>query len=137
ALALAHHVARTRGLRLDGIFFFPGHIGGPSDAQKIALGALNALLADVVDLWSKSGLDARTISGGSTPTAFQSHLVTRMTEFRPGTYVYNDMNCVHGGFAMLEDCAGQVISTVVSAAVPGQIVIDAGTKALTSDRCGP
>jgi D-serine deaminase-like pyridoxal phosphate-dependent protein len=47
------------------------------------------------------------------------------------------MNSVHGGFASLDDCAARVIATVVSTAVPGQVVIDAGSKALTSDRCGP
>ena len=86
---------------------------------------------------ARHGLEARIVSGGSTPTALQSHLVTRMTEFRPGTYVYNDMNGVRGGFATLDDCAARVIATVVSTAVPGQFVIDAGSKALTSDRCGP
>jgi D-serine deaminase-like pyridoxal phosphate-dependent protein len=61
--------------------------------------------------------------------------VTRMTEFRPGTYVFNDMNCVRGNFAAMEDCAARVVATVVSDAVPAQVVIDAGSKTLTSDRC--
>ena len=60
-----------------------------------------------------------------------------MTEFRPGTYVYNDMNGVRGGSATFDDCAARVVATVISTAVPGQVVIDAGTKTLTSDRCGP
>ena len=34
----------------------------------------------------------------------------------------------------LEECAARVICTVVSNAVPGKVVIDAGTKTLTSDR---
>jgi len=75
--------------------------------------------------------------GGSTPTALQSHRVSRMTEFRPGTYVYHDMNGVRGGYASFDDCAARVVATVVSTAVPGQFVIDAGSKALTMDRCGP
>jgi D-serine deaminase-like pyridoxal phosphate-dependent protein len=137
ALSLARHVDRAAGLQLDGIMFFPGHIGGPSDAQAAQLKALDERLAEVLDLWERDGMEARIVSGGSTPTALQSHLVTRMTEFRPGTYIYNDMNSVHGGFASLDDCAARVIATVVSTAVPGQVVIDAGSKALTSDRCGP
>jgi D-serine deaminase-like pyridoxal phosphate-dependent protein len=35
---------------------------------------------------------------------------------------------------MLEDCAVKVCCTVVSDAVPGKVVIDAGTKTLSSDR---
>ncbi len=57
------------------------------------------------------------------------------TEIRPGTNVYNDMNTVRGGYCRLEDCAARITSTVISTAVPGQVVIDAGTKTLTSDRC--
>jgi D-serine deaminase-like pyridoxal phosphate-dependent protein len=60
-----------------------------------------------------------------------------MTEARPGTYVYHDMNGVHGGYATLADCAARIHCTVVSTAVPGQFVIDAGSKTLTQDRCGP
>jgi D-serine deaminase-like pyridoxal phosphate-dependent protein len=137
ALALARHVDRSPGLRLDGLLFFPGHISGPADAQGPALRAVDEKLAEVIDLWSRSGLEAFIVSGGSTPTAFQSHRVTRMNEIRPGTYIFNDMNCVHGGSATLDDCAARIVATVVSTAVPGQVVIDAGSKTLTSDRCGP
>ena len=47
------------------------------------------------------------------------------------------MNCVRGDCATLEECAARIIATVVSSAVPGQIVLDCGGKTLTSDRCGP
>jgi D-serine deaminase-like pyridoxal phosphate-dependent protein len=77
------------------------------------------------------------VSGGSTPTAFTSHLVTSLTEMRPGTYVYNDMNTVHAGYCELDDCAARIVCTVVSDAVPGQVIIDAGGKTLTYDKCGP
>jgi D-serine deaminase-like pyridoxal phosphate-dependent protein len=80
-------------------------------------------------------MNAPIVSGGSTPTAYQSHHVTHQTEIRPGTYIYNDMNTVRGGFCALEDCAATLVCTVVStAAVDGRVVIDAGTKTLTSDR---
>jgi D-serine deaminase-like pyridoxal phosphate-dependent protein len=91
----------------------------------------------VLSHWRRSGLEARIVSGASTPTAYQSHLVGHLTEIRPGTYVYNDMNCVRGQCAALDDCAARILATVVSTAVPGQVVLDAGSKTLTSDRCGP
>jgi D-serine deaminase-like pyridoxal phosphate-dependent protein len=138
ALALAQHVARQPGLRLDGVMFFPGHIWEKPAEQGTALRAVDALLDETLSLWRMSGLAAPIVSGGSTPTAFQSHLVTRQSEIRPGTYVYNDMNCVTGGYGVtLDDCAARVVCTVVSDAVPGQVVVDAGTKTLTSDRCHP
>jgi D-serine deaminase-like pyridoxal phosphate-dependent protein len=137
ALKLAQMVERTPGLRFDGLFCYPGHISGPAAGQEAALNAVSDKLAETLDLWSDHGIQARIVSGGSTPTAYQSHFVSEYTEIRPGTYIYNDMNTVHGGYCRLEDCAARIISTVVSTAVPGQVVIDAGSKTLTMDRCGP
>jgi D-serine deaminase-like pyridoxal phosphate-dependent protein len=137
ALTLAQHVSSKPNLRLDGLFFYPGHVKGPSPEQERQLRQVDALLQETLDLWKRHSLEAKTVSGGSTPTAYQSHLVTRMTEFRPGTYVFQDMNGVRGGYATLDDCAARVVATVVSTAVPDQFVIDAGSKTLASDRCSP
>jgi D-serine deaminase-like pyridoxal phosphate-dependent protein len=137
SLALAGHAADSPNVRLDGLFFYPGHIGGIPENQGKGLQKVDMLLAQALSLWKLKGLEAKIVSGGSTPTAFQSHLVPHATEIRPGTYVYHDMNGVHGGYATLDDCAARVVATVVSTAVPGQFVVDAGSKALTQDRCGP
>ena len=138
ALSLVQHATRSRGVRLDGLFFYPGHVGGPdSPAQKDKLAAVHAVVGETLALWKRHGIEAVIVSGGSTPTAFQSHLIPHTTEVRPGTYVYHDMNGVRGGYASLDDCAARVIATVVSTAVPDQFVIDAGSKTLTSDRCSP
>ncbi len=137
ALKLAQYVDATPGLRLDGLFCYPGHIVSPPGEQEAELLAVSDKLAETLKLWSEHGLQARIVSGGSTPTAYQSHQVPEYTEIRPGTYIYNDMNTVHGGYCSLEDCAVRVVCTVVSTAVPGQVVIDAGSKTLTSESCGP
>jgi D-serine deaminase-like pyridoxal phosphate-dependent protein len=138
ALALAEYASRAPGLSLDGILFFPGHLSqGPPAANEPKLRAISKMLAETLGLWKRAGLHARIVSGGSTPTAMQSHLIPELTEIRPGTYIFNDMNSVHSRCATLEDCAARIVTTVVSTAVPGQIVLDAGSKTLTSDRCGP
>jgi D-serine deaminase-like pyridoxal phosphate-dependent protein len=137
ALKLAQFVDATSGLRLDGLFCYPGHINQPAAEQTQALQAVSDKLAATLRMWTDHGLQARIVSGGSTPTAFQSHQIPEYTEIRPGTYIYNDMNTVRGGYCTLEDCAARLICTVVSTAVPGQVVIDAGSKTLTSDRCAP
>ncbi len=137
ALALAQRVSRTRGLRLDGLFCYPGHIWAPVAEQASALQAVAAQLDESRSLWKRHGLEARIVSGGSTPTAFQSHLVKPYTEIRPGTYVFNDMNTVRGGFCTLADCAAAIVCTVVSDAVRGKVVVDGGTKTFTSDLCQP
>jgi D-serine deaminase-like pyridoxal phosphate-dependent protein len=135
--ALAEIVLKTDGVRLDGLMCYPGHIWKPVTEQARSLREVASRLEGALDLWKEHGARAKIVSGGSTPTALQSHLVPQLTEIRPGTYVYNDMSTVRGGYCSLDDCAARVICTVVSTAVPGQVVIDAGTKALTSDRCIP
>ena len=136
-LALAQVVDSTAGLRLDGLFFFPGHLPPVPARQIDGLLAIGALLGEALNLWRISGLHATIVSGGSTPSALNSHHVGHLTEIRPGTYIFNDMNCVHGGSAKLEDCAARIVATVVSTAVPGQVVLDAGSKTLSTDMCGP
>jgi D-serine deaminase-like pyridoxal phosphate-dependent protein len=137
ALSLAQYVSRLPGLRLDGLMFYPGHVKDESHESLKQLAAADAKLAEALSLFSKGGLGASVVSGGSTPAAYQAHRIPSMTEARPGTYIFYDMNGVRGGYAKLEDCAARIHCTVVSTAVPGQFVIDAGSKTLTSDKCGP
>jgi D-serine deaminase-like pyridoxal phosphate-dependent protein len=53
---------------------------------------------------------------------------------RPGTYVFHDRTQVAHGAACASDVAATVLATVVSRPAPGRAVVDAGTKALSSDR---
>jgi D-serine deaminase-like pyridoxal phosphate-dependent protein len=52
---------------------------------------------------------------------------------RTGTYVYGDRACIANGSMRLEDCALRVLATVVSRPTPTRAIIDAGSKALSSD----
>jgi D-serine deaminase-like pyridoxal phosphate-dependent protein len=136
-LALAQAIDRASNLRLAGIMIYPGHVWEPPGEQHAALRAVGNLIGQTIALWREHGLEAQIVSGGSTPTAYQSHLVEGLTEIRPGTYIFNDMNTVWGGYCSLDDCAAWIAATVVSTAVPGQFVIDAGSKTLTKDPCIP
>ena len=53
-----------------------------------------------------------------------------MTEVRPGNYAFLDRMEGRGEFA-LDDCALRVHATVVSTAVPGRFIVDAGSKTLS------
>jgi D-serine deaminase-like pyridoxal phosphate-dependent protein len=137
ALALGQYVAGQKGLRLDGIMFYPGHVKDESAESLAQLAAVQERLTEAVGLFKRNGLNVGIVSGGSTPAAYQAHRIPSMTEARPGTYIFFDMNGVHGGYAKLDDVAARIHCTVISTAVPGQFVIDAGSKTLTSDKCGP
>lgn len=136
-VSLAEAVTHAPGLRLDGIFFYPGHVWDSPSEQSGPLHVVAEKLAEAVDRFDRLGLSREIVSGGSTPTAFQSHLMPQATDIRPGTSVFNDLNTIRGGFCSAEDVAATVLATVVSDAVTGQIVLDAGSKTLTSDRCVP
>ncbi len=130
AVALAKQVRDTTPLRFAGLMFYPGHIREHVNEQSPAIEKLANNIARYRDALDDAGLDARVVSGGSTPLAWRIHEVPGVTEIRPGTYVYNDRTTASIGACDWEDCALTVAATVVSTAVPGQAVIDAGTKAL-------
>ena len=129
-IALAHAVQAESSLEFAGIAFYPGHVREAVDDQDAKLRALGDALANALRQFADAGVSARVVSGGSTPTLWRTHEIPGVTEFRPGTYVYNDRTTAAIGACQLADCAATVLATVVSTAVSGQAVIDAGTKAL-------
>ena len=130
AIALAKLVTERQPLEFGGIAFYPGHVREPVDQQTLKLEQLNSGLRAAIDAFDKAGLHPPAVSGGSTPTMWHTHELPGVTELRPGTYVYNDRTTAAIGACEWNDCAFTVLATVVSTAVPGQAVIDAGTKAL-------
>jgi D-serine deaminase-like pyridoxal phosphate-dependent protein len=130
AVAIARHVTESEGLVFEGLAFYPGHVREPMSEQDQKLEELDLALSRALERFHDAGLAPRVVSGGSTPTLWRSHELPAVTELRPGTYVYNDLGTVATGACSLDDCALTVLATVVSTAVQGQAVIDAGTKAL-------
>jgi D-serine deaminase-like pyridoxal phosphate-dependent protein len=130
AIALARMVRERPPLEYAGINFYPGHIRRRPEDQEELLQRLDHELQAALGCLAEAGVSPRIVSGGSTPTAWATHRIRGLTEFRPGTYVYQDRSSVSLGVCQRDDCAFTVLATVVSTAVPGQAVIDAGSKAL-------
>jgi D-serine deaminase-like pyridoxal phosphate-dependent protein len=150
---------RRLGLDVVGAFTHPGHSYGSAatvrDAstaeeftaalaagvaaavadERASLAEAGAALADVVD-------SVPELSGGSSPTAFAelapaaggSGPLDPLTEVRPGTYVFGDRQQMQLSGLGVDDLALVVAARVVSVPRPGEAVLDAGSKALTSDR---
>ena len=131
---LAQAIVKLAHLRFEGIAFYPGHIKSLDASGEEALRHLSETLRSIRDDFRKAGLEARIVSGGSTPTLFSSHQIEGLNEIRPGTYVYNDINTVRSGGCAMEDCAATILATVVSTARPGHMIIDGGSKTFSSDR---
>ena len=130
SLALATHIDRTDGARLDGLFYYPGHV---RDDYEHKFKPVADKLEEAIGLWRSHGLDVEIVSGGSTPSQYWSHLLPMTTEIRPGNGIYLDRNALSIGYCTQQECAAKIITTVVSNTVPGKVVIDAGSKTLTSD----
>jgi D-serine deaminase-like pyridoxal phosphate-dependent protein len=124
--------ARAAGLDVVGVFTHGGHAYAGADAVDGAAEDERRALENAATRLRDTGHDVRVVSAGSTPTAARSG--PPVTELRPGTYVFGDGAQVALGACGEDDVALRVRATVVSAAVPGQVVIDAGSKALSSDR---
>lgn len=110
-----------------GIFYWPSWL------DEVGFRAASAKIDAVIDALSQSGLETKIVSGGSTPGASKTPLIPRTTEIRPGTYVFYDANSMEAKACVEADCALRVLTTVVSTAVSGQCVIDAGSKTFSSD----
>jgi len=130
---LARIVSMSHGVNFDGILFYPGHIRTQPDAVSEALLVVTANLDRYVQSLDRAGLHPEIVSGGSTPTLWSSHVITGMTEMRAGTCVFNDRDMVALGHCGWTDCAYVVRASVISRAVPGQVVVDAGSKALSKE----
>jgi D-serine deaminase-like pyridoxal phosphate-dependent protein len=112
----------------QGIFYWPSWLD--ETGFKAACTKIDAVLGAL----SKAGFEAKIVSGGSTPGAAKTPLIPRTTEIRPGTYVFYDASSMEAKICVEADCALRVLTTVVSTSVPGQCVIDAGSKTLSSDQ---
>ena len=137
ACALAQRLDGLHGLEPAGISCFPGHVRGPSADVARALAEVEARLAEAVDLLDRAGLRRDRVSGGSTPSMAMTHLTPSVNELRAGTYVFLDRTEVaFDGPLTLDDCALRVHATVISTAVPGNAVVDAGSKMLSDAAFG-
>ena len=137
ALVLARAAAESGGIELRGLMFYPGHVRQHVDQQDAAIRALGDTVARFVDALTAAGLPPRVVSGGSTPTFWRSHEIGGLTEVRPGTNIFNDRTTAAIGACAREECAYTILATVVSTAVPGQAVVDAGSKALSREELRP
>jgi len=112
----------------QGVFYWPSWL------DEAGFRAACTKIDAVLEALSASGFEATIVSGGSTPGASKTPLIPQTTEIRPGTYVFYDASSLAARVCAEADCALRVLTTVVSTSVPGQCVIDAGSKTFSSDQ---
>lgn len=136
ALDFIRAIDALPGLKLRGLLSHAGH--GYSAASEDELSAIAAREAEILTTLGEraraSGIALDERSVGATPTLRFSVRQRGLTELRPGNYVYFDRTQVALGAASLDDCAMTVLATVVSKPAADRIVLDCGSKTLTSDQ---
>jgi D-serine deaminase-like pyridoxal phosphate-dependent protein len=138
AAAAADFVARTAampGLQFRGLLSHAGHAYGaasPAEAERIARDEARTMTS-LAERVRQLGVAVEEISVGATPTARFSAQVDGVTELRPGNYVYYDRMQVALGSASWDDCALTVLARVVTTHGPDRIILDSGSKTLSSD----
>ncbi len=134
---IAGNVARaTRAAVFGGVMAFAGHaygadgqaeVGAIAEAEGRAVRETDSALAAI-------GVEGGALSVGTTPTAHHLEREGRVSEIRPGNYVFFDATQVALGLVPKERCALSVLATVVSRPNAYRLVLDAGSKALAAER---
>jgi D-serine deaminase-like pyridoxal phosphate-dependent protein len=121
------------GLEVIGAFTHGGHgYADPENARAAAADDEISALTTASEALRAAGIEPQVLSAGSSPTALGAARAP-VTEMRAGTYLIGDRQQVALGASPPDGVAMAVAATVVSDAVRGQIVIDAGAKSLTKD----
>ncbi|MDI6837498.1 MAG: D-TA family PLP-dependent enzyme [Rhizobiaceae bacterium] len=127
AAALAAYIHASPGLVFGGLMTYP-----PAGGEA----AVERFMEDAKSLIETQGILVPMITSGGTPSMMHAAEAPVTTEYRPGTYVYNDRSLVSRGACGWDDCALNVLATVVSVPAQNRAIIDAGSKTLTSDLLG-
>lgn len=136
AADFVRRVAELPGLRFKGLLSHAGHAYGAASADDVAAVARNEakVMTALAERVRQQGVAVEEISVGATPTARFSAKEPGLTELRPGNYVYYDRMQVALGGADWEDCALTVLARVVTTHEPDRIILDCGSKTLTTDQ---
>ena len=127
AVTLAKLISEAPGLVFGGLMTYPAK-GGASSVQTF--------MTQTKKLLQTATLPCKTITSGGSPDMWHAANAPVITEYRVGTYIYNDRSLVARKSCSWEDCALSVLTTVVSVPTPGRAIIDAGSKILGADLMG-
>jgi D-serine deaminase-like pyridoxal phosphate-dependent protein len=138
AVRLARQVADSPRLRYRGIQAYYGHLQHvPALADRHAKVAEQwARLAATIDALAAADLSPEIVSGGGTGTHHLDLEYGPFTEIQPGSYLFMDkqygaVEIAPGGSPFRT--ALTVAARVVSVAQPDRVIVDAGSKALSTD----
>lgn len=135
AVSLALEVEESPNLRFAGLQAYSvsgSHTEGWESRREHSVRAIAQALPIQKELLSR-GLDARTLTGGSTGTWDIDLAIPELTELQSGSYALMDV--AYGKIGNVPfSRAMTVIATVISASHAGFVTVDAGYKSFATDR---
>lgn len=135
AVALAERIAGSRHLRFGGLQAYHGsaqHRRSPEERRTAIAGAAEAARRTVEQLRQR-GLDCPIVGGAGTGTFLHEASSGVFTEIQAGSYAFMDADYARNQDPPPFRQSLFVLATVMSRAVPGVAVVDAGHKAVPTD----
>jgi 3-hydroxy-D-aspartate aldolase len=141
AATLAKHIAASPGLNFLGLQAYEGkaqHVQAYEDRAK-AIDEAAAAVRLSVEAIERQGLTCSVIAGGGTGTYMFEGMSRLWTELQCGSYIFMD-----GEYSAITGSDGEpydefeqslfILSTVMSVAGPGRVILDAGLKSYTLEK---
>lgn len=137
ALEFAEKIRNFGGLNIVGLMYYGGLIYNAEKEDQIAEMTKKEHddLTLTARLLKEHGFNMLVLSAGSTYSAKYPQYLEGLNEVRSGNYIYNDCSLLSLGLIGEKDCALNVLSTVVAKPDENTLIIDAGSKSLTTDGC--
>ena len=135
AVALAERIAASRHLRFGGLQAYHGsaqHRRAPAEREAAVAGAAEGARRTVEQLRQR-GLDCPIVGGAGTGTFALEASSGVFTEIQAGSYAFMDADYARNAAPPPFRQSLFVLATVMSRAVPGMAVVDAGHKAVAVD----
>lgn len=131
---LAKLIAKSPGLRFDGLMGYEGHLVANRDYEVRKTETIKAMgkLVGAAEEVRKAGVPVKVVSAAGTGTYNITGTVKGITELQCGSYIFMD-----GDYRQVLqdfDSALNVLATVISRPTPDRAITDAGLKSISTDR---
>jgi D-serine deaminase-like pyridoxal phosphate-dependent protein len=139
AVALAERIAASRHLSFGGLQAYHGsaqHRRSPEERRAAIAGAAEGARRTVEQLRQR-GLDCPIVGGAGTGTFLLEAASGVFTEIQAGSYAFMDADYARNQDPPPFRQSLFVLATVMSRAIPGVAVVDAGHKAVPTDSGPP
>lgn len=133
-LALARHIAGLSRLRLLGLQGYEGHLQHVPDPALRAqhCGEAMLCLTSTASELRAAGHRISVVSTGGTGSAEICAQYRGITEVQAGSFIFLDTS-YRAVLGARYECALSILSSVISRPRPGEAIVDAGLKALSTD----